>query len=110
MRLTPLQFETSYTHNLVWAAEAEPFLGVNLPLFVWGPYPEGPRVLGKGPKFMSEARSLSTTKVLGACAKLKYRMLWYSSIFFLSDVIIINGETRNDGRYEFNCGPLCNAH
>ena len=70
MRMTPRQFETRCTHNLVHFVLCEqqrrnPF---------WC-QPAAIALLGMGPKFIPKARSLSTTEVLGACAKLNYRMV-----------------------------------
>ena len=70
MRMTPRQFETRCTHNMVHFVLCEqqrqnPF---------WS-QPATLALLGKGPKFIPKARSLSTTEVLGACARLNYRMV-----------------------------------
>ena len=70
MRMTPRQFETRCTHNLVHFVLCEqqrlnPFWSQSTTL----------ALLGKGPKFIPKARSLSTAEVLGACARLNYRMV-----------------------------------
>jgi len=70
MRMTPRQFEKRCSHNKVHFVLSEqqrmnPFWSQSATL----------TLLGKGPRFIPKARPLSTTEVLGACAKLKYRMV-----------------------------------
>ena len=70
MRMTPQQFETRCTHNMVHFVLCEqqrrnPFWSQSATL----------SLMGKGPRFIPKARSLSTTEVLGACARLNYRMV-----------------------------------
>ena len=70
MRMPPQQFETRCTHNMVHFVLCEqqrrnPFWSQSATL----------SLMGKGPRFIPKARSLSTTEVLGACARLNYRMV-----------------------------------
>ena len=70
MRMTPRQLENRCTRNKVHFVLSEqqrrnPF---------WS-QPATIALLGKGPKFIPKARALSTTEVLGACARLNYRMV-----------------------------------
>ncbi len=66
--------ETRYTHKMVHFVLSEqqrqnPFWSLSQPATL--------ALLGKGPilKFIPKARSLSMTEVLGACARLNYRMV-----------------------------------
>lgn len=68
--MTPQQFETRCTHNLVHFVLCE-----QLRQNPFWCQPATIALLGKGPKFIPKARSISTTEVLGACAKLNYRMV-----------------------------------
>jgi len=70
MRMKPRQFESRCTLNKVHLVLSEqqrlnPF---------WS-QPATLSLLGKGPRFIPKAGSLSTTEVLGACARLNYRMV-----------------------------------
>ena len=70
MRMTPRQFETRCTYNKVHFVLSEqqrrnPF---------WS-QPATLSLLGKGPRFIPKARLLSMKEVLGACARLNYRMV-----------------------------------
>ena len=70
MRMKPLQFETRCTQNKVHFVLSEqqrrnPF---------WS-QPATLSLLGKGSRFIPKAGPLSTTEVLGACARLNYRMV-----------------------------------
>jgi len=70
VRMTPWQFETRCTHNTVHFVLNEqqrrnPF---------WN-QPATLTLLGKGPKFIPKARPLTSKEVLGACARLNYRMV-----------------------------------
>lgn len=70
MRMTPRQLETRCTHNKVHFVLSEQQR--------WNPFWSQPAtltLLGKGPRFIPKARSLSTTEVLGACARLNYRLV-----------------------------------
>jgi len=69
MRMTPRQRETRCTHYMVHFVLNEqqrrsPF---------WS-QPATLTLMGKGPKFIPKAKALSTTEMLGACARLNYRM------------------------------------
>ena len=70
MRMTPRQLETRCTLNKVHFVLSEqqrrnPF---------WS-QPATLTLLGRGPRFIPKARALSTTEVLGACARLNYRLV-----------------------------------
>jgi hypothetical protein len=70
MRMTPWQFETRCTRNVVHFVLSEQQRSNAL----WS-NPAVHTLLGKGPRFIPKARSLSTTEVQTACARLGYRLV-----------------------------------
>lgn len=70
LRMTPRQLETRCTWNKVHFVLNEQ-LGRN-PFWT---QPSTLTLLGKGPKFIPKAKSLSSKEVLNACAKLNYRLV-----------------------------------
>ena len=70
MRMTPRQFETRCTLNKVHFVLSDQMMQNP----IWS-QPAVLTLLGKGPKFIPKARSLSTEEVQGACARLKYRLV-----------------------------------
>jgi hypothetical protein len=70
MRMTPWQFETRCTRNVVHFVLSEQQRSDPL----WS-NPAVHTLLGKGPRFIPKARSLSTTEVQTACARLGYRLV-----------------------------------
>ena len=70
MRMKPRQFENRCTHNKVHFVLSE-----QLRLNPFWSQPATLSNLGKGPRFIFVAGPLSTTEVLGACARLNYRMV-----------------------------------
>ena len=80
----PQQLETRYTLNKVHFVLLEqqrrnPFLN----------QPAKLTLLGKGPRFIPKGRALSTTEVLGASARINYRLAWAFE--------------RHDNRKEYTC-------
>jgi len=70
MRMTPWQFETRCTRNVVHFVLSEQQRSNPL----WS-NPAVHTLLGKGPRFIPKARSLSKMEVQGACARLGYRLV-----------------------------------
>ena len=70
MRMTPRQLETRCTHNRVHFVLTEQQRCDPL----WN-HPATLTLLGKGPRFIPKARSLSTAEVRGACSRLGYRLV-----------------------------------
>ena len=70
MRMTPRQLETRCTHNKVHMVLSEQHR--RLPF--WS-NPATISLLGKGPKFIPKAHSLSSKEIFEACAKLKFRLV-----------------------------------
>jgi hypothetical protein len=70
MRMTPWQFETRCTRNVVHFVLSEQQRCDPL----WS-NPAVHTLLGKGPRFIPKARSLSKTEVQTACARLGYRLV-----------------------------------
>ena len=70
MRMTPKQLETRCTHNVVYCLFDEQ--QQRNPL--WNK-PAVLSLLGRGPKFIPKARSLSLGEVRDACARLNYRLV-----------------------------------
>ena len=70
MRMTPRQFETRCTHNKVHFILSDEHRCNTL----WNETATL-TLLGKGPRFIPKAKSLSEDEVRGACARLGYRMV-----------------------------------
>ena len=70
MRMTPWQFETRCTRNVVHFILSEQQRSNP----IWS-NPAVHTLLGKGPRFIPKARSLTTTEVQTACARLGYRLV-----------------------------------
>ena len=70
MRMTPWQFETRCTRNVVHFILSEQQRSNP----IWS-NPAVHTLLGKGPRFIPKARPLTTTAVQTACARLGYRLV-----------------------------------
>ena len=91
MRMTPRQFETRCTHNRVHFVLNERERCNPL----WS-QPSTLTLLGKGPRFIPKAKSLSKTEVQGACAKLGYRMVRAFERYVRKDYLAARDKAQRD--------------
>lgn len=101
MRMKPRQFENRCTHNKVHFVLSE-----QLRLNPFWSQPATLSNLGKGPRFIFVAGPLSTTEVLGACARLNYRMVRAFKHNVKRKEYECKDAIRRDGRRGFSNGPL----
>ena len=91
MRMTPRQFETRCTHNKVHFVLNEQERCNPL----WS-QPATLVLLGKGPRFVPKAKSLSKAEVQGACAKMGYRLVRAFERYVRKDYFALRDKAQRD--------------